>query len=429
MAEERTVTPEENELSAAIEGIKKANPGFGVPRVLASVKAQHSTWQVSEKRVRKLMSALGLLQIDAGASTADARLKSSDSHAIPKSSIAPGDLAATIGKGQVEVKYIDGKKGKGVFAARDFDRGTHVFEETPFAWYPRWDTVSARYHAGSDFECQLCAREIDQSSGRSSRLRPAKCSRCSVRFCSVLCKNEAESRFHRIECPKNNPHFVHLANACLKDMWGAPMGAARAIERVLLEFERGTEQGKLAWESLKAFATVRADVMDKARNGAAWFLLEHEREQQWENVYDLMKKALCPPPAECGLQAFDKIPKKILNELFSYNEWLNLIGKYSLNDQNGGFYLLQSCLNHSCDPNCVCVHPNDGKYRATIKTLRPIKAGEEMTITYVNPRDGFAARQKELRDWYMFECKCDRCLKEQQGAKESQTQDAPAVSL
>ncbi|KAI8324150.1 SET domain-containing protein [Martensiomyces pterosporus] len=430
MADERTVTPAEAELSAAIAAVKNSNPEFGVPRVLSTLRAENPAWQVSEKRVRKFMTTLGLMQTDAGSTSGDKRLKASDRHAIPKSLVAPGNLAAAVGKGQVEVRYIDGTKGKGVFAARDFDQGTNVFEETPFAWYPRWDTVSARYHMGSDYECQLCAREIDHVFGQSARLRPAKCNRCSARFCSVLCKNEAEARFHKVECTKTNPHFVHLANACRKDMWGAPMGAARAIERVLLEFEQSQERGKQAWESLKAFATVRADVMDERRNGASWFLLEGEREQQWENTYSLMKKALFPPPQECGLKEFDRIPKKILNEMFSYNEWLNLIGKYSLNDQNGGFYLLQSCLNHSCDPNCICVHPNDGKYRSIIKTLRPIKAGEEMFITYVNPRDGLAARQKELHDWYMFDCNCERCQRERSEAEEqAASQDAAAVSL
>ncbi|KAJ2890332.1 hypothetical protein IWW38_004193, partial [Coemansia aciculifera] len=213
-------------------------------------------------------------------------------------------------------------------------------------------------------------------------------------------------------CSKHNSHFVGLANVCRAWEWGAPMGAARAIERVLMEYEHSAERGKAAWESIRAFATVSTDIMDRKRKGMSWFLYEADYETKWKTTYELMKKALCPPPEECGLAKFACIPKKIRDELFSYSEWLKLIGKYCLNDQNGGFYLLQSCFNHNCDPNCVVVHPNDGKYRAIIQTLRPIAAGEEMTITYVNPRDGIGERQQALRDWYMFDCRCERCVKE-----------------
>ncbi|KAJ2337321.1 hypothetical protein GGI00_000322 [Coemansia sp. RSA 2681] len=414
MAEQRTVSPSESDLQAAIAAVKASSPELGIARVCATLREGNSTWQLSEKRVRKLMIALGLVQ-SSGTDPADpgAPKKDSATSSVPKSYVAPGDFVRTLGKGQVEVKYINGTKGKGVFASKAFGKGENIFEETPFAWYPRWDTVSVSYHTKSDAECQLCARTVERSLHADRGLmRPVKCSRCPAWFCSNLCKKEAEAKFHQIECSKHNSHFASLANVCRAWEWGAPMGAARAIERVLMEYEHSTERGKAAWESIRAFATVPTDIMDKKRKGMSWFLYEADYETKWKTTYELMKKALCPPPEECGLAKFSCIPKKIRDELFSYSEWLNLIGKYCLNDQNGGFYLLQSCFNHNCDPNCVVVHPNDGKYRAIIQTLRPITAGEEMSITYVNPRDGVAARQEALHDWYMFDCQCERCVKE-----------------
>ncbi|KAJ2514157.1 hypothetical protein H4217_005910 [Coemansia sp. RSA 1939] len=399
MSEQRNVAPSADELQAAITAIKEQEPEYGISRVCATLRANNPTWQLSEKRVRKFMGLLGLVQ----GSTED------DQSTAPKSSIAPGDFVHSLADGQLQVRYIDSVKGKGVFSARDFGKDINIFEEAPFAWYPRWDTVSINYYNGSNSECQLCARDLEK---RYRGLRSVRCSRCSACFCSNTCKNEAESRFHQIECVKNNPAFVNLADACHAWNWGAPMCAARAIERVLMEFEQGQEQGKHAWESLKAFTTMRTDVMDMRRKGASWFLYEEEYENRWKTTYSQMRNSLCPPPAACGLKQFEKIPKKIRDEMFSYNEWLNLIGKYSLNDQNGGLYLLQSCFNHNCNPNCVVVHPNDGMYRAIIKTLRPIKADEEMTITYVNPRDSVSERQQALRDWYMFDCRCDRCVDE-----------------
>lgn len=427
MAEEiRIITPSETELRQSIEGLKQRQPALGIPRVCQALRQENPTWQLSEKRVRKFMSSMGLIQQTLPAqedlTTQDLKSTSNQQALIPKSSIPFQDIGQTLGKGMVEVKYIGGTKGKGVFATKDFFKGEKVFEETPFAWYPRWDTVGGNYHTfKSDHECQLCARTIERRGlfGEKNRslLRPVKCKQCSGWFCSNLCKKEAEAKFHRIECGAHNPHIVELAEKCRNWQWGAPMGAVRALERVIMEFEEGgIEQGKKAWTSLRAFATVRADVMDMKRKGDSWFLYEEDYETKWKTTYDLMKKATCPPSSSSGLTQFEMIPKKIRNEMFSYNEWLNLIGKYSLNDQNGGFYLLQSCFNHNCDSNCVVVHPNDGKYRAIIKTLRPIKQGEEMTITYVNPRDSIAGRKQELRNWYMFDCRCQRCLDEERAS-------------
>ncbi|ORX67778.1 SET domain-containing protein [Linderina pennispora] len=405
----RTVTPAEDELRAAIAAVKASNPEFGIARVLSTIRSSHGDWQVSEKRVRKFLGALGLVQ--------------SDNAGIPKSSLAPTDLAATTGKGQVEIRYIDGTKGKGVFATQDMQPGSIVFEETPFAWYPRWDTVGAAYHLDADHECQLCARSLDPTVVRT-RVRPAKCASCGVKFCSSICKTEADMHFHKIECSKSNPAFAKLADFSRRqDQWGAPMGAVRALERVIMEFEQSTRRGREAWAGLKAFATVSQETIDERRFGPAWFMYQEDRENKWKASYKLMKSALCPPPAACGLTAFDRIPAKIKEEMLSYQGWLDLLGKYCLNDQNGGFYLLQSCFNHSCVPNCQVSHPNSGKYRAHIEILKPIKQGEEMFITYVNPRDGVEARRKDLKDWYMFECSCTRCQKELQDLPKTERQE------
>ncbi|KAJ1947228.1 hypothetical protein FBU59_001900 [Linderina macrospora] len=405
----RTETPAEDELRAAIAAIKASNPDFGIARVLTTIRASHPTWQVSEKRVRKFLGSLGLVQ--------------TDSSAIPKSSLAPTDLAATTGKDLVEIRYINGTKGKGVFAKSDFLPGNIVFEETPFAWYPRWDTIGAAYHLDADHECQLCARSLDPLVVRA-RVRPVKCTLCGVKFCSNICKTEADAHFHKIECSKHNPAFAKFADFSRRqDQWGAPMGAVRALERVMMEFEASMRRGREAWAGMKAFATVGQETIDEKRFGSAWFMYQEDRENKWKTSYELMKKALCPPPAACGLKAFDKIPPKIKEEMFSYQGWLDLLGKYCLNDQNGGFYMLQSCFNHSCTPNCQVSHPNSGKYRAHIEVLKPIKEGEEMFITYVNPREGVESRRKDLREWYMFDCNCARCQKELEGVPKVEKQE------
>jgi hypothetical protein len=44
---------------------------------------------------------------------------------------------------------------------------------------------------------------------------------------------------------------------------------------------------------------------------------------------------------------------------------------------------LQSCMNHSCDPNCTAA-AEDGCARVSLVATRPIAAGEELTISYID---------------------------------------------
>lgn len=41
-----------------------------------------------------------------------------------------------------------------------------------------------------------------------------------------------------------------------------------------------------------------------------------------------------------------------------------------------------------------------------------VKAGEELCVSYVNPKLGYTARQNELRAWGFGCCRCERCINE-----------------
>lgn len=49
--------------------------------------------------------------------------------------------------------------------------------------------------------------------------------------------------------------------------------------------------------------------------------------------------------------------------------------------QGTGFFALQSCANHSCAPNAATEGEADG--RVAVYALRRIKAGEEVTLSYI----------------------------------------------
>lgn len=60
-------------------------------------------------------------------------------------------------------------------------------------------------------------------------------------------------------------------------------------------------------------------------------------------------------------------------------------------------------INHSCDPNAF-LYVEDGKIIA--RSLRDIPAGEEVTISYVDPMLPYKSRRDFLSLEYFFHCFC-----------------------
>ncbi|KAI9598568.1 hypothetical protein BDF19DRAFT_346444, partial [Syncephalis fuscata] len=71
-----------------------------------------------------------------------------------------------------------------------------------------------------------------------------------------------------------------------------------------------------------------------------------------------------------------------------------------------GVYPVASLLNHSCRPNCI--YRFDGVQLQVI-AQRPISAGEELTISYIDWIYGPNERTNQLERQYFFQCQCLRC--------------------
>ena len=95
---------------------------------------------------------------------------------------------------------------------------------------------------------------------------------------------------------------------------------------------------------------------------------------------------------------------------------------------HGGLYTLHSHLNHSCRPNASVRHLDQrtALSRITIVTKRPIKKGEELLISYVNPELRYETRQSELQGWGFGSCRCERCLEEEKQVKEEPEVPVPS---
>ena len=71
-----------------------------------------------------------------------------------------------------------------------------------------------------------------------------------------------------------------------------------------------------------------------------------------------------------------------------------------------GLYPVLALCNHSCWPNCAVMF--EGRV-ASLRALRPIRKGEELSISYIELALPTSERRRMLQDGYCFHCQCSRC--------------------
>ncbi|KAM0752614.1 hypothetical protein T439DRAFT_281776, partial [Meredithblackwellia eburnea MCA 4105] len=64
-----------------------------------------------------------------------------------------------------------------------------------------------------------------------------------------------------------------------------------------------------------------------------------------------------------------------------------------------------SRMNHSCTPNTSYFFDST-TVSGKIHSIKYIKRGEELTLSYLSPLDSFDFRQRRLREDYAFKCIC-----------------------
>ncbi|KAI6024482.1 hypothetical protein EDC04DRAFT_2723876 [Pisolithus marmoratus] len=100
-----------------------------------------------------------------------------------------------------------------------------------------------------------------------------------------------------------------------------------------------------------------------------------------------------------------------------------------------GFYAVSSYLNHSCMPSA---RPSFDRGTAELHLIanRPLKAGDELTVAYVDvtQKEGESIeevrrrRRVELVRGWRFACTCERCAQESNGVDEGPAMDESKVS-
>jgi len=110
-------------------------------------------------------------------------------------------------------------------------------------------------------------------------------------------------------------------------------------------------------------------------------------------------------------QLFPQETAEFMADLISRIE-CNNFGLWTANKENcycRVLYPLASFFNHSCAPNCLTLIEGP---LLSITAARPIAAGEELCIQYIDVNIPRSARISTLWSEYRFRCHCSRCALE-----------------
>jgi hypothetical protein len=295
--------------------------------------------------------------------------------------------------------------------------------------------------------------------------RPTKtfCDKCQEMYCSEQCKSNAT--YHSRLCGESK------IIAELKQWWQtfhyppeevSPMLLLRVISIILSNLDRGLSLE----EALKPWMEFSGQT---ANESTLIRFLDAEFDSRIQKLVQYVRLALyderCPQLFEAasiiallgmisrnaqgvGTSNYDAYRRFILampegkekEDTLDFIDSLadpieDISGQFTL-AEGSGLYKLHKNLNHDCSPNAMITFPENSA-RLSVVTTKNIAAGEEVTISYLDivgaeqhehiktdeetmdedeweeeDNDFGQERRLKLREFYLFECTCNRCYEE-----------------
>lgn len=289
-------------------------------------------------------------------------------------------------------------KGRGLFASKAVTAGGTLYTAGELA-------IAAINTAELPHFCYRCCAGSQPSTEQwynIGQYRDAElkvCTGCQVaRFCGERCQKQAWKKYHKHECKI----FAKLRPKVLPEQ-------VRAVMTFLLQRENALLADGL-WSKVMSATSHVNDL--KAAGGNTWMSLM------------LMAKA-------AHEYSQTKVDIATVLELICILKVNGLQLSTTYGDPIGVFLdptLIM--INHNCNGNVMVHRPgytnvigwphrvSQDKALLKLLPLRDIASGEELTISYVDPTEHVAARQKNLQQDYLFTCVCEKCNKDKAAAKE-----------
>jgi hypothetical protein len=241
--------------------------------------------------------------------------------------------------------------------------------------------------------CNVCLSGDDDEAKR--------CSKCKVvRYCSPACR-EADFPFHEEEC-KALVTMIHK-----QDIRTTRMPSDNVIQPAIIRLT-----ARLVWKRI-----VMGEKWWESIEGLPW----HKHEAS--DINDPYHATQLAPYLQGTKQKKQEIyEREAIFDLQELQDLSSLLARVNINaleirtknnKQRLGLVLstVAAQLNHSCDANLALRRPNvsDDTKAVYIVALKDISAGQELTVSYVDPNETYYIKQRKLRQQYAFQCKCTLC--------------------
>ncbi|CAN6476212.1 unnamed protein product [Victoria cruziana] len=258
------------------------------------------------------------------------------------------------------------EKGRCLIADRNFSPGEVVISQDPYA-----SVVVA--------SCQ--GKTCDNCFSSSNSLK--KCSICKMAwYCGSPCQ-KADWKLHQLECQA----LVSLSKEKRKML----TSSVRLMVRILVRRKQQIE---------KVIATTTRDNYNLVED-----LVMHMSDVDEKQLVSFAQMAnlvnVILPLEEISI-------KEIAQNFSRLACNAHTICDSELRPLGTGLYPVISIINHSCLPNCVLLF--EGKL-AVVRAVEPITRGSEVVISYIETAASTTTRRKALKDQYIFNCMCIRCMK------------------
>lgn len=303
--------------------------------------------------------------------------------------------------------------GRAALAARRLAAGERALARWPLAAALRWELRAAR--------CAVCYADTAAAGAGTGAL--SKCGRCEEeRYCSRACQMAAWKGWHKLECSRLRvlrEYGVGKSNADIADADSSAKTQALLLGRAL----RAASADAAARERLCALRPAPNGPEERMKAGAMTKVSPADvaRVQARMTAYKIATAAKLVPEGE---QAAG-LPKPYDCLLaFDSNNFGVLVGALASQEVvAAAVYPEGAMLNSSCSPNCFLSYEppeNGGAGKVgrvqVFRALRDIGEGEELTHCYVDAEAARGTRRAELSSDYGFDCKCERCVAEADGA-------------
>ncbi|KAI9224114.1 hypothetical protein BC828DRAFT_374310 [Blastocladiella britannica] len=417
----------------------------------------------------------------------------------------------------ITVSWISDKKERGVIAARDFDEGEVLFSEEPMVsaqylfnklYFPACDHCLACLETPAEQAKRLSGRSVNVDLwGNDAINQPfvAKypCSRgCEELYCSEECRDAAWTAYHSLLCvgPEEAPSSKRAVHQQIIDEWKSfhfpPESATislllKQVAMMIVADNEHLFDAHFKADKSNSSLKIAAKFLDEqfARRVDVFAQLFHERfaglgrievsRDMFERVmtvvalngqgigtsafevYDRRLRSMIPAPHEtdaiaAALEAVDELRAEIEEHSDEFTH-----------AEGTGLYRTHAMLNHACGSNAQ-IEFTGNSHQLSVRATRPIRQGEEVTISYMDfccdeeeeedemsdvEEEAHAAgsssahhyhihhhahsddneeddnedewededdelavnvheRRKQLKEYYLFECECQKCLQE-----------------